>query len=129
MLRMCGEINEEDGLHPREWNRSKRSDVVQQRKTKQLCRQVARTLEMVLGDCNDPIMQSIQLLDVTPNPDSSCMRIHVAVDSDVRPEEANVALYSQIARLQFEIARSINRKRVPNLVFSVSCLPEQHDDQ
>jgi len=129
MLQMCGEINEEDGLHPREWSHTKRSDVVQQRKTIQLCRQVARTLEMVLGDCNDPIMQSIQLLDVTPNPDSSCMRIHVAVDSDVRLEEANAALYGQTARLQFEIARSINRKRVPNLVFSVSGFTEQHDDQ
>lgn len=128
MLRLCGEIHEEDGQHPRDWYHTKRSTVGLERKTQQLCRQVARTLELVLGDCDDPIVQSAQVLNVTPNPDSSCLRVHVAVDTDIDPMHARAALTGQISRLKFEIARSIHRKRVPNLVFHLAPHSEQHDE-
>ena len=120
MLESCGQIHEDDGIDPRVYFKSKRHRK-ENRKTKQLCQQVARTLNLCLNDCHDPIVESMFLEAVQPAPDSSCLLIHVQCDmDDFDHTEALQAIRNQTARLQFEIARSINRKRVPNLLFSVS---------
>jgi len=120
MLESCGEIHEDDGIDPRTYFKSKRNRK-ENRKTKQLCQQVARTLNLCLNDCDDSIVQSMFLEAVHPAPDSSCLLVHVQCDVDEFDHaKALQAIRNQTARLQFEIARSINRKRVPNLVFSVS---------
>ncbi|QEG20707.1 hypothetical protein [Mariniblastus fucicola] len=120
MLELCGEINEDDGIDPRTYFKSKRNRK-ENRKTKQLCQQVARTLNLCLNDCDDSIVQSMFLVGVVPAPDSSCLLIHVECDlTDFDPDTALIAIRNQTARLQFEISRAIHRKRVPNLTFSVS---------
>jgi len=93
------------------------------RKAKQLCRQVAETLDLVLsGDCRDELLQSLHVISVVPAPNSS--RLLVTVSADLPVEEFNrqeilELLERQTGRLRAEAAASINRKRVPALVFHV----------
>jgi ribosome-binding factor A len=120
MLESCGEIHEDDGVDPRTYFQPKRTQK-ENRKTRQLCQQVARTINLCLNDCDDPVVQAMFLIGVQPAPDSSCLLLHIEVDlDDFDHAVAMNAIREQTARLQFEIARSINRKRVPNLTFSVS---------
>lgn len=120
MLELCGELHDDDGIDPRTWFKSKRNRK-ENRKTKQLCQQVARTLNLCINDCDDPIVQSMFLVGVVPAPDSSCLLVHVECDvENFDHNEAMMAIRNQTSRLQFEISRSIHRKRVPNLTFSVS---------
>lgn len=120
MLELCGEIHEDDGIAPRTYLKSKHNQK-ENRKTKQLCQQISRALNLCLNDCDDPIVQSMFLVGVVPAPDSSCLLAHVECDmDDFDHQAALVAIRNQTARLQFEISRSIHRKRVPNLAFSVS---------
>ena len=128
MLQYCGEIHEEDGIDPREWFKKSRSSNQQNRKIWQLCRQVARTLEFVLTDCDDSLVQSMDVITVVPNPDGSCLRVHVSCNEPSSVNEAIQALQRQASRLQFEIARSIHRKKVPNLTFTVG-FPEGGIDE
>jgi len=93
------------------------------RKAKQLCRQVADTLDLVLsGDCRDELLQSLHVVSVVPAPNSS--RLLVTVSADLPIEEFDrrqvlERLADQTGRLRSEVAASINRKRVPSLVFHV----------
>lgn len=129
MLELCGEINEDDGIDPRTYFKSKRNRK-ENRKTKQLCQQVARTLNLCLNDCDDSIVQSMFLVGVVPAPDSSCLLIHVECDvENFDHDAAMIAIGNQTARLQFEISRSIHRKRVPNLTFSVSKIAGGQGDE
>ena len=120
MLESCGKLHEDDGVDPRTYFKTKRNRK-ENRKTKQLCRQVARTVNLCLNDCDDPIVQAMFLVAVQPAPDSSCLLLHLECDvDDFDFEVAMLAIRQQTARLQFEISRSIHRKRVPNLTYSVS---------
>ena len=95
------------------------------RKAKQLCRQVAETLDLVLsGDCRDELLQSLHVISVVPAPNSSRLLVTVSADLTVEEfdrQEIFIAelLERQTGRLRAEVAASINRKRVPSLVFHV----------
>ncbi len=47
----------------------------------QLCHQVAETLEEVLAECGDVVLQDLRVLDVEPAPDASRLLVTVAVDA------------------------------------------------
>ena len=95
------------------------------RKARQLCRQVAETLDLVLsGDCRDELLQSLHVIAVVPAPNSSRLLVTVSADLPVEEfdrQEIFIAelLERQTGRLRAEVAASINRKRVPSLVFHV----------
>jgi len=101
------------------WNGSGREG----RKAKQLCRQVAQTLDLVLsGDCRDELLQCLHVLSVVPAPNSS--RLLVVVKASLPEAEFDRAaimaeLESQSGRLRAEVATAIHRKRVPILTFHV----------
>ncbi len=93
------------------------------RKAKQLCRQVAETLDLVLsGDSRDELLQSLHVLSVVPAPNSSRLLVTVSADlplEDYDRRKILDRLDEQTGRLRAEIAASIHRKRVPSLVFHV----------
>lgn len=93
------------------------------RKAKQLCRQVAETLECVLsGECRDELLQCLHVVSVVPAPNSSRLLVTVAADTEedvFNLVEITAQLSQHTGRLRAEIASSINRKRVPSLVFHV----------
>jgi len=95
MLEMCGELHDDDGIDPRTYFKSKRNRK-ENRKTKQLCQQVARTLNLCINDCDDPFVQSMFLVGVVPAPDSSCLLIHVECDiEDFDHNDAMLAILPQ----------------------------------
>ena len=93
------------------------------RKAKQLCRQVADTLALVLGDCRDDRLQALHVISVVPAPNSSRLLVTVSADlasDQFNPREILELLDQQTGRLRSEVAASINRKRVPALAFHVA---------
>ena len=93
------------------------------RKTLQLCHQVAVTLNYVLGgECRDEILQNLQVLDVQPAPNASQLLVTVApllFDEPIDTADALSRLYSAAGWLRSEVTQSITRKRAPQLVFRV----------
>jgi len=81
------------------------------RKARQLCRQVAETVELTLsGDCRDEILQSLHVVSVEPAPDSS--RLRGVVVADLPAEQFHWAeilarLERKTARLRSEVAGSL----------------------
>ena len=133
MLRAyCGEVHEDDCVDPRDYFRSGSNPHRQSRKSKQLCRQVAETLDLVLsGDCRDEILQSLHVVSVVPAPNSS--RLLVTVKADLPDDQLDRGeilnrLDTQSGRLRCEVAASINRKRVPTLLFNVLSSPTMQDN-
>ena len=121
-LAILGEVYAEDmdfltGHKPRFESRN------EGRKAKQLCRQVADTLDLVLsGDCRDERLQALHVISVVPAPNSSRLLVTVSVDlhgEELDRQEILELLGQQTGRLRSEVAASINRKRVPALVFHV----------
>lgn len=94
------------------------------RKTLQLCGQVADTLNYVLsGDCGDELLQNLQVASVVPAPNAS--QLLVTVYPVVASSQASDAgelrrrLLEINGRLRSEVARSITRKKAPKLLFQV----------
>jgi ribosome-binding factor A len=132
MSNLCAEFGEEDGVHPHRRSRpgtartSRRggSDGGLDRKVLQLCHQVAETLEEVLADCGDGILQALRVLDVEPAPDASRLLVTVALEAP--PEEAtdigqvHVHLSRASGHLRGEVATAITRKRTPVLIYRLA---------
>ena len=123
LLAHCGQICEDDGIDPRDFFNQNSYGRKEDRKAKQLCRQVAETLEMVLsGECRDELLQSLHVLSVEPAPNASRLLVTLCADvaEDRFDHQAILGLLSdQAGRLRYEVGRAIYRKRVPMLVFNV----------
>ena len=75
---------------------------------------------------NDSDLESVSVVDVVPAPDARRMLVLINIDpagdsmsaSDV--EFTMAVLQAHVPRLRAEIARTINRKKTPNLIFEVA---------
>lgn len=120
---LCGQWREDDGVDPRDEARGGTHPHKESRKSKQLCRQVAETLDLVLsGDCRDELLQNLHVVSVQPAPNSS--RLLVTVQADLSPAEIDretilQRLAAQAGRLRCEVAASVHRRRAPDLVFAL----------
>lgn len=119
---MCGIPGPDDGIDPRELFKSgKRSK--NDRRDRQLCRQVFETLSYVLSSVShDEVLDDLVVHEVIPAPDAT--RLLVVVCPFVAGDrfdgaEALQHLYQALGGLRAEIARSISRRKVPDLVFRV----------
>lgn len=123
MLAHCGEIHADDGIDPREFFKVNRIHKKEDRKAKQLCRQVAETLDQVLsGEISDDVLRGLRVSSVVPAPDAS--RLLVTLYADCDPNEFNrdeieQRLAVRQGQLRCEIAASITRKKTPTLAFNV----------
>ncbi|MBL8855774.1 MAG: hypothetical protein JNK57_17530 [Planctomycetaceae bacterium] len=103
--------------------RSRRRIVSEGRKVKQLCRQVATTLDMVLsGECHHPNLQALRVVAVEPSPNSSRLCVTLAVElppNEFDPQQVQDQLARQSGRLRAEVAAAICRKRAPSLLFQL----------
>ena len=99
------------------------------RKAKQICRQVFRTLDLVLsGECSDEYLGSLHVISVDPAPDAA--RLLVTVQSDLPKDQFDRgAILEQLSaakgRFRTEIAATLNRRKTPNLSFLVMGSPEE----
>ncbi len=132
MLGLCSELSEDDGVDP---HASARLGVDARhtrghartgldRKALQLCHQVAETLEEVLAECGDVVLQALRVLDVEPAPDASRLLVTVAVDGLPREKLDLDRVHDHLVRasghLRNEVAGAITRKRTPVLVYRLA---------
>ena len=115
------ETRQGDGVNPRDETDSNQGRKRSPRKARQLCRQVADTLNMVLsGECNDDVLRCLYVASVEPAPDSS--RLLVSVASQFPGQMlSSCDVLERLARasgkLRSEVAAAIHRKRTPELVY------------
>ena len=96
----------------------------------QLCKQVERAAADVLaGECAEESLLSAWVAEVRPAPNASRLAIVVVLGQGSGSViEARAALQHASPRFRSEVARSIFRKRVPDIVFEV-VVPEERVDE
>jgi ribosome-binding factor A len=88
----------------------------------QLRREIERTLTCSLAAARDPRLRDLMILGVDPAPDASCFQVTVATLEPLTPDaRAALAecLHAARGELRAEIARSLQRKRTPELRFVI----------
>jgi ribosome-binding factor A len=117
----CGELSEDDAIDPRDFFKPPRRRGGPDRKTLQLCSQVAQTLALVLaGEMEDDLLQQLQVESVTPAPNASQLAVTLRTSyplDELLAEEIARRLKLASGRLRCEVAAAITRRRAPKLVF------------
>jgi len=132
---LCAELGEDDGQvpqrRPRRGSRGgndRRAGAQArpiERKSWQLCRQVAVTLDEVLAECGDPALQGLHVANVVPCPDATRLLVTVMpVDGQPGDGFAPVAVLEHLERagrhLRYEVAAAVTRKRAPSLLYRLA---------
>jgi ribosome-binding factor A len=114
-----GQVDADDGHDPRDFFKPQHQPRRANRKAQQLCAQVADTLQHLFGESADPVVQSLEIVEVRPAPDASQLLVLVApaVGGSCTSNEATAALMRAGGWLRSQVATAITRKRVPQLVF------------
>ena len=93
------------------------------RKTIQLCHQVAEELQMILiSECDDDFLRELTVESVIPAPNASRLLVSVSSPSISTCEELGSILYQLqlvMGLLRSEVARAITRRKAPELIFRV----------
>ena len=93
------------------------------RKALQLCRQVERTLGLVLsGELNDDRVRDLMILSVTPAPRGNHMLVTLQTAEAVSQEELlelDAILASYNGQLRAAIAADIHRRKTPEITLRV----------
>ncbi|MCB9594207.1 MAG: ribosome-binding factor A [Sandaracinaceae bacterium] len=88
-------------------------------KTAQLCAQVREALSLALAGIADDVILGLYVLDVTPAPDSTRLRVQLGVSDDAEPDDVHERLDRYAGRLRNEVAGAIHRKKTPTLVYEL----------
>ncbi len=123
LLAHCGELHEDDGVDPRRFLKIEENSDKQNHKARQLCKQIAQTLGLVLaGDFADGRIQGLYVDSVEPAPNASQLSVTLRTlgpcDSTEAQEIRN-HLAAISGQLRTEVAAAISRKRTPRLQFRV----------
>lgn len=123
LLSLCAELHDDDGLDPKDFFRSPTHSPKNDRRTRQLCGQVAATLSQVLsGECADDVLSDLQVMAVRPAPDASQLLVLVAPASPDACFDSQLALArlaSANGWLRAEVAAAITRRKAPQLLFQL----------
>ncbi len=118
---LCAQLYPDDGVDPRE---DKRRDAECERRTdrklRQLCKQVAQTLQLALGGLPQAdALAGMSVWDVSPAPNAGRLCVVIAVPDPGRREEIAAIMRQHSGRLRSEVASAITRSRAPELTFEV----------
>jgi ribosome-binding factor A len=84
----------------------------------QVCRQVFDALTYALAELDDPVIDELVLVSVTPAPSAARVQVNlVPAHAGVDREVALARLASVAADLRAEVAAEVTRRRAPELVF------------
>jgi ribosome-binding factor A len=136
---LCAEIGDDDGLgrtiHALRKSRRHRAGSRDaesssgngpgDRKAWQLCRQVGQTLDEVLAECGDAVLQGLRVEGVEPFPDASRLLVTVAFIDDRPGKVAELGravdhLERASGHLRCEVATAVTRKRAPLLLYRLA---------
>jgi len=121
MRELCDEITPDDGVDPRQFQRQRARESRRKtdRKTLQLCGQVAKILTLALGDSTDELLSMLVVSSVEPAPNLSCLRVTVSSDPQQTGPPSALLQRLELATpwLRSEVSNGIHRKRTPRLLF------------
>jgi len=117
---LCAQLGPDDGVDPRTMSRGSHGKIAN-RKARQLCAQILKTLSLVLqGECNDDLLRDLLVESVVPAPDSSRLLVTVVpspATGAVSPGPMMERLAQATGKLRAEVAGAIHRRKVPELIF------------
>lgn len=118
LLAHCDQLNEDDGVDPRRWHKPPATRGGQ-RKTRQLCSQVANALSLILAsEFDDEVLLGLTVLAVEPAPNGSQLLVKLHHEgADIADGEVLRRLLQATGFIRAEVAAAITRKRAPQLVF------------
>jgi ribosome-binding factor A len=121
----CAEPGPGDGVDPKDERRAaeRAGSARLPRKSLQLARQVAHTVDGALAASPDPVLRDLQVLSAAPAPDASRYLVTVSSLKALTPDQAQDALgrlAAGAARLRAEVASAICRRKVPLLAFQLA---------
>lgn len=97
-------------------------------KTRQLCRQVQRALNLALATgFTDDDLCNLFVVDVSPAPGCGHLLAHVVVPDQRTGQWVLSKLREHTPRVRTVVARSISRKRAPELSFVQALAEDPHD--
>src|SRR5262245_37867990 len=86
----------------------------------QVCRQVFDALTYALADLDDPVIDELVLVSVTPAPSAARVQVNLMpAHAGVDRQDALARLAAIASDLREEVAAEITRRRVPELVFHI----------
>jgi ribosome-binding factor A len=98
-------------------------------KTRQLCHQVQRALNLALtGTCSNEALESVFVIDVSPAPGCGHLLARVSIPEGHSMSAVLAELRALAPRLRAQVARSISRKRAPELSFAPGAAEEGRHD-
>jgi len=89
-------------------------------KDQQVCRQVHDALAMALADIDDPILDELALVSVTPAPSAARVLVTFTASASVDLDAALVRVKALLPALRQEVASEVHRARVPELVARIA---------
>jgi len=121
LRQMCAQAYSDDGVDPRfDKQEDARQGEKPDRKAWQLCKQVARTIELELTALPAAdALTGASVSGVEPAPNAGRLRVVIVVARDESPAEVERLLRALAGRLRSAVAAATNRRRVPELVFMV----------
>jgi ribosome-binding factor A len=122
LLAHCGELRDDDGVDPRYYSASS-SHQRRNRKTQQLCHQVAQALSQILSsEFDDDLLLGLSVLAVEPAPNESQLLVTLHYDGPEPADHAEILrrLTSVTGFLRAQVAAAITRKRAPQLAFRLT---------
>ena len=124
----AGDVYPDDETDPSRFFGTADRDKRGNRKLLQLCKQVERAAAITLASvCSSDALIGASVASVEPAPDSGRLVVTVILAGGSAPEnaiEAHDALRRSTPAFREEVARSVHRKRVPELLFDVRVAEE-----
>ncbi len=124
---LCAEVHPDDGSDPRLFFREGGARGKRSHKARQLCRQVAETLDGLFAGHPADALRDLAVVAVDPAPDAAHLLVTVTPRAGGPPPDPRRAL-EQLDRasgwLRSEVARSIRRRRAPLLTYRTLQAPE-----
>jgi len=88
-------------------------------RSRQLCRQVQRRLDLALAELDDPLLQGLWVQSVVQAPGGRALLVEVVAPDHRAIAPTLARLEAARGHLRCEVAAAIHRKRTPHLQFVV----------
>lgn len=90
-----------------------------ERKTRQLCRQIHEQIDLTLSSFDNPQLQTLWVLEVAKTPFSSAMQVTLVAPDEADHDQLHHHIEAAKGRIRCEVAAAIHRKRTPHLRFVI----------
>lgn len=126
---LCAQPAADDGVDPRDDKRRRAHELEKpDRKLRQLCKQVARTLQLTLAALPDTAAcLGLQVQSVDPAPNAGRLCAVIAVADPTQRAHVETVLQHRAGDLRADVAAAITRKRAPELAFHVIVTGAAHE--